>query len=91
MNFSYRIYVELRILYEFILEVIANSLRFTPIGPKRFNNLNNIDGKVVIVTGSNTGIGKVTVEVLSKLGAKVRFLNQNSIEYKLLVYFVFID
>ena len=39
-------------------------------GPK-YNKDNKIEGKVVIVTGSNTGIGKETVRELANRGATV--------------------
>ena len=70
--YSFYVIVKFHLLLTF--EMIRNSLRFTPFGPKKLENLPNIDGKVVIITGSNSGIGKVTAKVLTQLGAKVIFL-----------------
>ena len=53
-------------------EIFRNSFKFLPcVGPAIYMNDKNLNGKLAIVTGANTGIGKETALQLAKREAKV--------------------
>jgi NAD(P)-dependent dehydrogenase (short-subunit alcohol dehydrogenase family) len=53
-------------------------------GPKTFLT-HSLTGKVVIVTGSNSGIGKVTAEEILKQGATVIMANRDEDKTNLVI------
>jgi retinol dehydrogenase-12 len=50
---------------------------FPPTPKYTFENIPDLTGKVAVVTGANTGIGKVTARELLKNGAKVYIACRN--------------
>lgn len=68
---SRRFFVEFLTCILFVWEFTTNILRWFGLGRRYYQNTNRIDGSVVVVTGSNSGIGKETVYQLSKRGASV--------------------
>ena len=66
-----RIWVESLTVLLFACEFGTNLLRLVGLGRRYYRGTNRIDGRVVVVTGANSGIGKETALQLSQRGAKV--------------------
>lgn len=71
MSVLRRIWVEFLTALLFVAEFGTNILRFVKLGRRYYRGSNRIDGKVVVITGANSGIGKETALQLSNRGAKV--------------------
>lgn len=66
-----RIKIETLTTCLFIIEFFTNILRFVGLGRRYYKKDNRIDGKIVLITGANSGIGLEATYQLCRRGAKV--------------------
>ena len=71
-------------LITFAFEAIYNFFRWTPFGPNKCRIEGSLDGKVCVITGATSGIGRVVAKELAVKGESHQIINSNFLKTSIL-------